>query len=130
MSAEQRGALSASAAELVETRLAAQIAAVDPGRVAEQITGHASHQAKQRFAMQASTVDIIAMAAYLLRLQDIADLTYDMFRTADLMDEQPKGSTARAELLRETRDKIAVVGASLEALGFGRSPATVPAQQE
>lgn len=119
-----------SSAELVETRLAAQISAVDASAVAESITGHSSHQAKQRFAMQASTVDIIAMAAYLLRLQDIADLTYDMFRTADLMDEQPKGSSARAELLRETREKIAVVGASLEALGFGRSPTTVPAQRQ
>lgn len=119
-----------TAAELVETRLAAQIASVDPGRVAERITGHASHQAKQRFAMQASTVDIIAMAAYLLRLQDVADMTYDMFKTADLMDEQPRGSAGRAELLRETREKIAVVGASLEALGFGRSPATVPTQSQ
>lgn len=119
-----------SAAELVETKLAAQIAAVDPGRVAEQITGHASHQAKQRFAMQASTVDVIAMAAYLLRLQDVADMTYDMFKTADLMDEQPRGSAARAELLRHTREKIAVVGASLEALGFGRSPTTVPTQSQ
>lgn len=122
--------MSASAAELVETRLAAQVAAVDPGRVAEQITGHASHQAKQRFAMQASTVEIIAMAAYLLRLQDVADMTYDMFKTADLMDDQPRGSAARAELLRQTREKIAVVGASLEALGFGRSPTTVPAQSQ
>lgn len=123
-----------SAAELVETRLAAQIAAVDPGRVAELIIGHASHQAKQRFAMQASTVDVIAMAAYLLRLQDVADLTYDMFKTADLMDDQPRGSAARAELLRHTREKIAVVGASLEALGFGRpslsAPTTVPTSQE
>lgn len=119
-----------TAAELVETRLAAQIAAVDPGAVAETITGHATHQAKQRFAMQASTVDVIAMAAYLLRLQDIADLTFEMFKTADLMDEQPRGSAARSELLRETREKIAVVGASLEALGFGRSPATVPSPPE
>ncbi|UPJ65264.1 hypothetical protein [Bradyrhizobium sp. 191] len=119
-----------TAAELVESRLAAQISAVDAGAVAEQITGHSSHQAKQRFAMQASTVDIIAMAAYLLRLQDVADMTYDMFKTADLMDEQPRGSAARAELLRETREKIAVVGASLEALGFGRSPTTVPTQSQ
>lgn len=120
-----------SAAELVETRLAAQIAAVNPEAVAEAITGHSSHQAKQRFAMQASTVDVIAMAAYLLRLQDIADLTYDLFQTADLMDAEPKGSAARAELRRETLEKIAVVGASLEALGFGRSrssPTTVPTQ--
>lgn len=119
-----------SAAELVETRLAAQIAAVDPGRVAEQITGHSSHQAKQRFAMQASTVDVIAMAAYLLRLQDIADLTYEMFETANRMDEQPRGTPARAELRRETLEKIAVVGASLEALGFGRVPTTVPTQSQ
>lgn len=123
-----------TAAELVETRLAAQISAVDASAVAESIVGHATHQAKQRFAMQASTVEIIAMAAYLVRLQDVADLTYDMFRTADLMDEQPRGSAARAELLRHTREKIAVVGASLEALGFGRSssitPATVPAQRQ
>ncbi|MBW7968150.1 hypothetical protein [Bradyrhizobium sp. BR 10289] len=119
-----------SAAELVETRLAAQISAVNPEAVAESIVGHSSHQAKQRFAMQASTVDIIAMAAFLLRLRDIADRTYDMFKTADLMDDQPKGSNARAELLRETREKIAVVGAALEALGFGRSPPTVPTRQE
>ena len=123
-----------SSAELIEIRLAAQIAAVDPEAVAESIIGHSTHQAKQRFAMQASTVDVIAMAAYLLRLQDIADLTFDMFKTADLMDDQPRGSASRAELLRETREKIAVVGASLEALGFGRSsslvPATVPTSQE
>lgn len=115
-----------TSAELIESRLAAQIEAVNPEAVAERIVSHSSHQAKQRFAMQASTVDIIAMAAYLLRLQDVADLTYDMFKTADDMDDQPKGSPARAELLRETREKIAVVGASLQALGFGRSPATVP----
>lgn len=118
----------ASAAELAETRLAAQIAAVDTTAVAERITGHSTHQAKQRFAMQASTVEIIAMAAYLLRLQDIADLTFEMFRTADLMDAEPRGSDTRAELRRETLEKIAVVGASLEALGFGRSPTTVPTQ--
>jgi hypothetical protein len=121
----------ASAAELVENRLAAQIHAVDPEAVAATIVNHSTHQAKQRFAMQSSTVDVIAMAAYLLRLQDIADLTYDLFKTADLMDDQPRGSQARAELLRHTREKIAVVGASLEALGFGRtSPPTVPNSQE
>lgn len=118
-------------AGMIEAKLHAQIAAVDPGKVAETITAHSSHQAKQRFAMQASTVEIIAMAAYLLRLQDIADLTFDMFVTADLMEAAPRGSDARAELRRETLEKIAVVGASLEALGFGRtSPPTVPNSQE
>ncbi|MET4199098.1 hypothetical protein ABIA95_003097 [Bradyrhizobium sp. LA8.1] len=119
-----------TSAELVETRLAAQISAVDPEAVAELIVGHSTHQAKQRFAMQASTVDVISMAAFLLRLRDIADRTYDMFQTADAMDDQPKGSPARAELRRETLEKIAVVGAALEALGFGRSPATVPTQAQ
>ncbi|MGW1423647.1 hypothetical protein ACWAT4_26400 [Bradyrhizobium manausense] len=115
-----------TSAELIETRLAAQISAVDASAVAESITGHTTHAAKQRFAMNASIVEIIAMAAWLLRLQDIADLTYDMFKTADLMDEKPRGSAERAELLRATREKIAVVGASLEALGFGQSPTTAP----
>ena len=119
-----------TSAELVESRLAAQISAVDPEAVAESIVNHSTHQAKQRFAMQASTVDIIAMAAFLLRLRDVADRTYDMFNTANLMDAAPKGSDARAELRRETLEKIAVVGASLEALGFGRSPTTVPTRQE
>lgn len=125
--------MSTLVSDLVEGKLAASIAAVDAGAVAERITGHSTHQAKQRFAMQASTVEIIAMAAYLLRLQDVADLTFDMFKTADQMDDQPRGSPARAELLRLTREKIAVVGASLEVLGFGRSsssaPATVPTQE-
>ncbi|UUO58505.1 hypothetical protein DCM80_04485 [Bradyrhizobium sp. WBOS08] len=115
---------------MIEAKLAAQISAVDASAVAESIVGHASHQAKERFAMGASTVEIIAMAAYLVRLQDVADLTYDMFKTADLMDAEPKGSAARAELRRHTLEKIAVVGASLEALGFGRAPTTVPSQQE
>lgn len=52
-----------------------------------------------------------------------------MFKTADQMEAQPRGSDARAELRRETLEKIAVLGASLEALGFGRSPATVPSQE-
>lgn len=119
-----------TAAELAEARLAAQISAVDASAVAESIIGHATHHAKQRFAMQASTVEIIAMAAYLLRLQDVADLTFEMFTTADQMEAQPRGSDARAELRRDTLEKIAVVGASLEALGFGRSPSTVPTQPE
>lgn len=119
-----------TSAELIESKLAAQISAVDPEAVAAAIVNHSTHQAKQRFAMNASIVEIIAMAAFLLRLQDVADLTYDMFKTADRMDEQPRGSDARNELLRETREKIAVVGASLEALGFGRSPVTVPSPPE
>ncbi|MEY9358984.1 hypothetical protein ABH994_001705 [Bradyrhizobium yuanmingense] len=117
-------------AGMIEAKLASQISAVDASAVAESIVGHSSHQAKQRFAMQASTVEIIAMAAYLVRLQDVADLTYDMFETANRMDEQPRGTPARAELRRETLEKIAVVGASLEALGFGRSPTTVPTQSQ
>ena len=120
-----------SAADLAETRLAQQISAVDPGAVAERVTGHSTHQAKQRFAVQVSIVETIAMAAYLLRLQDIADLTFDMFKTADLMDGAPRGSQARDELRRATLEKIAVVGASLESLGFGHAPATiVPNSQE
>lgn len=117
-------------AGMIEAKLASQISAVDASAVAESIVGHSSHQAKQRFAMQASTVEIIAMAAYLVRLQDVADLTYDMFKTADLMHEQPRGSDTRSELRRETLEKIAVVGASLEALGFGRSPTAVPTQSQ
>ena len=116
-------------AEIAEEKLAAQICAVDPEAVAEAIVSHSSHQAKHRFAMQASIVEIIAMAAFLVRLRDVADRTYDMFKTADAMDDQPKGSPAFQELRRETLEKIAVVGASLEALGFGRSPATVPSQE-
>ncbi|MET4206885.1 hypothetical protein [Bradyrhizobium sp. LA2.1] len=119
-----------TSAELIESKLAAQISAVDPEAVAAAIVNHSTHQAKQRFAMNASIVEIIAMAAFLLRLRDIAESTYDMFNTANLMDDQPKGSTARADLLRETREKIAIAGASLEALGFGRSPATVPSPPE
>ncbi|UFZ05480.1 hypothetical protein LQG66_03950 [Bradyrhizobium ontarionense] len=86
-----------------------QVLSADPLAAAARIEKQGA-----RAAIAASTVEIVAMALLVMRLKAITDLTYDMFKAADRLD-----SVAQDELLRETRLKISVVGASLEALGYG-----------
>jgi hypothetical protein len=69
--------------------------------------------------MQASTIEIIAMAKLLCQLGDIVGLTFDMLAFADIVSAQ-KDRDTRATLRRELTHKISVIGASLEALGYGQ----------
>jgi hypothetical protein len=99
------------------------VATVDPIEVASRITTHGA-----RGAIQASTVEILALADRLIRLATLADLTADMLATADLALAQNNPETRRA-LTKLVRQKISDVGASLEALGYGQ-PQTTPSSQE
>ncbi len=111
--------------EAVTTRpmtFADQVALVDAVAVAARIAAHGSRQ-----AMQASTIEILAIAKHLLCLSDLVDLTYDMLAFADVVQGERDRDT-RAVLRRELSQKISVIGASLEALGYGQS--TSPAPEE
>ena len=101
--------------------VADQVALVDADAVAAQIAS-----AGPRFAIQASTIEVMAMAVLIGRLRRIADLTYDMLAFADLVQAQ-KERDARAAMRRELSNQIAVIGASLEALGYGET--TAPQQE-
>jgi hypothetical protein len=102
--------------------LADQVALVDVDAVAARIASSGP-----RFAIQASTIEIIAMAVRIGRLRTIADLTYDMLAFADIVTAQRDRDT-RAALRPELSQKISVLGAALEALGYGQS--TSPAPEE
>lgn len=92
------------------------IASVDPVEVASRICAQGS-----RAAIQASTVEIMALADRLIRLTTVADFTFDLLTTADLALAEKNGDT-RAELRKLVRQKIDDVGLALEDLGYGRSP--------
>jgi hypothetical protein len=94
--------------------IADQVAFVDALKVATLIMSSGA-----RGAIQASTVEILALARHLLRLQALADLTYEMLATADLL-QAAADLDAKKALRREVTRKIDVVGASLEALGYGQ----------
>ena len=100
--------------------LADQIAFVDAVKVASLICAKGP-----RSAIQASTVDIIAMAQRLLRLSDLADLTYELLAATDTL---PPPGPALDAVKRLASEKISVIGASLEALGYGQQ--CQPVQQE
>lgn len=102
--------------------LADQVALVDVDAVATGIAASGP-----RFAIQASTIEIIAMAVLIGRLRIIADLTYDMLAFADIVTAHRDRDT-RVALKPELSQKISVLGASLEALGYGQS--TSPAPEE
>ncbi|MFH0302661.1 hypothetical protein AAFX91_36955 [Bradyrhizobium sp. 31Argb] len=99
-----------------------QVALVDVDAVATRIASSGP-----RFAIQASTIEIIAMAVLIGRLRTIADLTYDMLAFADIVTAQRDRDT-RAALMSELSKKISVLGAALEALGYGQP--TSPAPEE
>ncbi|WP_316200417.1 MULTISPECIES: hypothetical protein [unclassified Bradyrhizobium] len=94
-----------------------QVAAADPIAAATRIA-----KLGARAAISASTVEIVAMALLLNQLKAITDTTYDLFKTADHLD----GAVCE-DVLRDVSAKISIVGASLEALGYGDD---VPQQQE
>jgi len=102
---------------LVMPTLADQVAFVDALKVAALIMSSGP-----RAAIGASTVEILALAKHLLRLQALADLTYEMLSAADALQAAPPDLGARTRLRREVTQKIGVVGASLEALGYGQQP--------
>lgn len=76
-----------------------------------------------RGAIAASTVEIMAMARLAMDLCAITDLTFEMFKTADAIIET-RDQAARAGIKHEVSDQIAVIGALLEKLGYGRSTTT------
>ena len=100
-----------------------QVALVDATGVAARIAAHGA-----RAAIGASTVEVVAMASRLMALATLADLTFDMLATADLVQEARDAETRRA-LKAEVSRRISVVGASLEALGYGQ-PQPPPQQEE
>jgi hypothetical protein len=103
--------------------LADQVALVNAIEVATLITAKGKH-----FAIKASTVEIVAMAQHLMRLSTLADLTYDMLATADLLPAV-RDAEGRNALKRAVSDKISVVGASLEALGYGQQLQSSPEEK-
>src|SRR5262249_26694024 len=74
-----------------------------------------------RAAIGASTIELVAVARHLIALQNVADLTFDMLSSADRLLET-KDPDLRRAMQRQVRQKISVVGASLEALGYGANP--------
>jgi hypothetical protein len=94
--------------------LADQAAAIDAIALAARIVGHGS-----RAAIGASTVEIIALARSVLTLSHIADLAFDMLSAADRFHAERNLDTRRA-MRRAVDEKIDLLGASLEALGYGQ----------
>lgn len=101
-----------------QAAIADQVALVNADDVAARIAS-----SSPRFAMQASTIEIIAMAQLIGRLRPIIDRTYDMLAFADLVQAQ-RDRDVRVVMRRELSSKIAVIGASLEALGYGQPTST------
>lgn len=94
--------------------LTEQAAAIDATEVAVRIMAQGA-----RAAIGASTIEIVAMAKRLMALAVLADLTFDMLATADMVHAQ-RDPEARQALQRAVRQKIDVIGVSLEALGYGQ----------
>ena len=99
-----------------------QVAAIDATAAAAKMR-HGG-----RRAIQASVIEIVAVARRLLALDHIAGLVVDMLVAADTAAEE-MDAEARAALKRQLTRKIDLVGASLEALGYG-APQPQPQQQE
>lgn len=78
-----------------------------------------------RGAISASTVEIIAMARFAMDLCAITDLTFEMFLTADSIPDV-RDTAACAGIKQEVSDRIAVIGALLEKLGYVNQPEGVP----
>lgn len=76
-----------------------------------------------RGAIQASTVEIMAIAMLLLQLCAIADRTYDLFGTADQLEAE-RDPARRAALRTQVAEQISAIGHRLEALGYGQSSPT------
>jgi hypothetical protein len=94
---------------------AEQVAATDPAEVAARIAAHGA-----RAAIGASTVELVALAQRFMALLTIADLTYEMLANADRLPAEADAEARRAKKL-EVSHQISVIGASLEALGYGQS---------
>jgi hypothetical protein len=109
---------------IAKPSLADQAAFVDAVAIASRILSSGA-----RGAIGASTVEIVALAQRLLALQTLADLTFDMLATADQF-ETVTDLDARTALRREVAQKIAVLGASLEALGFGETQSETTNQEK
>lgn len=101
-----------------------QVAAVDVLTVAALIM----HQGKRR-AVQASTVEIVAMAMHVGRLASLANLTCAMFQTFDKL-ELETDKYRRIALRSAGQTQVAMVGEALEALGYGRDETTQPTTHE
>jgi hypothetical protein len=103
--------------------LADQVAAIDAIEVAARVCASSGTRA----AIGASAAEIIAMAAQLLQLVKLADLTFDMLRTANALQDENNPDQQR-RLRHAVRLQIGDVGAALEALGYRDEQP--PAKQE
>jgi hypothetical protein len=106
---------------ITKPTIADQAAAIDAAEVAARIVAQGA-----RAAIGASTIEIVAMATRMVRLAALADLTFEMLTLADELQEA-RDLDARKVLAVKVKRKIDVVGASLEALGYGQQQ---PPQQE
>lgn len=76
-----------------------------------------------RGAIQASTVEILALAQMALKLCVVTDQTFDMFLTAERALGETNAETRRS-IRKTVTGQIATIGVALEALGYGNPTAT------
>jgi hypothetical protein len=95
--------------------LADQVAAIDAVEVAARIVAGQGTRA----AIGASAAEIIALAALIMKLAKLADLTFDLLSTADLAVEE-KRPEQRKRLTAAVRLQVGDVAGALEALGYGQ----------
>lgn len=101
-----------------------QVAAIDVQTVAALIMHHG-----KRRAVQASTVEIVAMAAHLCQLTALANLTCAMFQTFDKLEVETD-HYRRIALRSAGQTQVNMVGEALEALGYGHDETTQPTTTE
>lgn len=97
---------------------AEQVLAVDVPALAKRIQEQGS-----RAAIQASTVEIMAMAVQLNDLTPIASNIFDLFTTANEL-QAATDQTKRRELRGVVLRKIDDIAAAVIALGYGKEPTT------
>ena len=97
---------------------AEQVLAVDVPALARRIQEQGS-----RAAIQASTVEILAMAVQLNDLNPIVEKVFKLFTTADALQAQ-RDPKARAPLRGEVSELIYDIADALTALGYPKPPTT------
>lgn len=97
---------------------AEMVNAVDVPALARRIQSQGS-----RAAIQASTVEILAMAVQLNDLNPIVEKVFKLFTTADALQAQ-RDPKARAPLRGEVSELIYDIADALTALGYPKPPTT------
>jgi hypothetical protein len=97
---------------------AEQVLAVDVPALARRIQEQGS-----RAAIQASTIEILAMAVQLNDLTPVASNIFDLFTTANKLQAETD-QTRRRALRAVVLQKIDVIAAAVLALGYGKESTT------